>query len=90
VELQLSVSKQLFLAQQHLFIEAMARTAGVNARDVKVMSITEVNVADVAVARRQSTVLKVVTRVRTQQPAVVQNLLTLRTVNKALVQAGLP
>jgi len=60
MELQLSVSKQQFLAQQDRFIQSLARTAGVNPEDVKVMSITEVIVGNTAGARRQSNALKVI------------------------------
>ena len=84
LQIQLPMTKSDFLAQQDSFIDALARTAGVNPSDVRVVSLTEVSV------RRQQAALDVVTQVRTQEADIVEKTLTLDTVNRVLAEAALP
>lgn len=87
LQLQLPVSKEAFLLQQDSFIAAIARTAGVNPNDVTVVSLTEVDTGG-GVRRRMA--LQVVTQIRTSTPQVIQNKISLSSVNTALSDAGLP
>ena len=84
LQIELPVTKSLFLAQQDSFIEGLARTAGVNPSDVKVVSVTEVSL------RRQPVAVRVVTQVRTQEADRVEKALVLDTVNRVLAEAALP
>jgi hypothetical protein len=84
IEMQLPVTKTVFLSQQDYFLKAIARTAGVNPQDVTIVSATEVNQA------RRLVSLVVVTAIRSRDAQAVEQALTLTTVNAALEEAGLP
>jgi hypothetical protein len=84
IEMQLPVTKTVFLSQQDYFLKAIARTAGVNPQDVTIVSATEVNQA------RRLVSLVVVTAIRSRDAQAVEQALTLSTVNAALEEAGLP
>ena len=86
IKLQLTATKVQFMQRQESFIRAIARRARVNPSDVIVLSVTEVGMGQ----GRRGVALNVLTQVRTRDPATVQAVLTLSTVNKALEQAGLP
>jgi hypothetical protein len=84
IEMQLPVTKAMFLSQQDYFVKALARTAGVHPQDVTIISATEVNEA------RRLVSLVVVTAIRSRDAQAVEQALTLTTVNAALEEAGLP
>ena len=86
IKLQLTATKVQFMQRQESFIRAIARRARVNPNDVIVVEVTEVGMGQ----GRRGVALNVLTQVRTREPATVQAVLTLSTVNKALEQAGLP
>ena len=84
IEMQLPVTKAMFLSQQDIFVKAIARTAGVNPLDVTIISAREVNEA------RRLVSLVVITAIRSRDAQAVEQALTLTTVNAALKDAGLP
>jgi len=84
VQMQLPVTKAQFLSLEDDFIMAMARAAGVNPQDVRIVSVTEV------VQERRRVALIVVTELRSRNVEAVEKAITLTTVNEALSEAGLP
>ena len=62
----------------------MSATASAHPNDIKILSVREV------IVRRRRVQLEIVVGIRTRQPQVVEDALTLASVNRALGEAGMP